>query len=501
MYEQYAPDLGEHLKCIGRVPRYYNPKEVNYDDQVVDRYLRSVGEDPLAYSSYAVTNKRAGQSGKALQRYNRPSNLLSPVIEKYYKIAGSWLDHEFGIHVKGSEVVSYDAAREWVRDDTSCGMPWTERYATKLDYHLSDDGDFFSKYWDVLHTPDYIRSLCSVSEKIELRAAEKVSDGIVRTTICMDVNHVIAQHMMCHDLDAALIKTHRHHMIKLGLDSFRGGFDDLNRFMTKFGPGANVIELDGKQFDGRTLPVHFDQIRQFRFRMLAAHHQTQENSDRLRNLYTELVSAPFVDVDGFVYSRGVGNPSGQKCTTSDNSFKNFMDLAVLFMLASGYTEYYQFKCLINACIVGDDLNIEVHPDIHHIFNAAVIQRLMSQINMEYHFASMDFRKNSECTFLGHSYRYNIIPDVNIGMYLPCIDGHKMRCSLLRFNESQTAEMTIIRACALRTETFPDPRERRWFAQLIEHLLRKYPPSLPEYASAWKNYKTDHDLWVLFSGCL
>lgn len=479
--------------------RFYNPKESNFDDDVVADYLVSVGESPLAYRSYQVTSKREGQADRALLRYNRSSSVLSKEIEELYRIAGSWLDLEFGPYLSGSQILTYDQAREWLKDDTSAGMPWTQRYPLKLDYHLSDDGNFFAKYWDVLATPQYVRSLCSVAEKVELRPKEKVDNGEVRTIISMDVNHVTAHHMMCHDQDARLIASHKYHVIKLGMDMFNGGFHQLNEFMTKFGNGANVIELDGRQFDSRFLPIHFDEIHRFRYRMLAIEHRTEENYRRLAHLYTELVSAPFVNVNGFVFGREVGNPSGQKCTTSDNSFKNFMDLCVLFMRLTGMREYSQFKAFINACIVGDDKNIEVHPVIQHLFNPHAIKSVMGELNMEYHFASMVFRENVECTFLGHSYKYCVIPHHGFGMYFPCIDGHKMRCSLLHYNEQQTVEQTIVRACSLRSETFPDEVERAWFGRFIVHLQKKFPPSNATYASAWKNYKTDKQLWNLFSG--
>lgn len=233
--------------------------------------------------------------------------------------------------------------------------------------------------------------------------------------------------------------------------------------------------------------------------MLAIEHRTEENYLRLKHLYTELVTAPFVNVNGFVFARGVGNPSGQKCTTSDNSLKNFMDLAVLFMLLTGERDYRLFKASINACIVGDDLNIEVHPRIQGVFNPASIQRVMGELGMEYHFASMNFRRNVDCTFLGHAYKYCVIPHFGIGMYFPCIEGHKMRCSLLHYNEQQTVEQTIVRACSLRSETFPDEVEREWFSRFIVHLYQKYPPHIEKYKVAWSNYKTDKELWNLFSG--
>lgn len=454
------------------------------------------------YGSFQVTSKRLGQSVQALQRYNRKSSVITEDVVALYQIAATWLDKEFGPYMCGAIIHSYDHAREWLKNDTSAGLPWTARYATKLDYHYSQDADFTAKYWDVLATEEYIRSLCSVSEKVELRPKEKVDAGRVRTTISMDVNHVTSHHRMCHDEDARLMAGHRFHPIKLGMDMFNGGFDDLNRWMTPWGDEQNVIELDGDNFDGRWDPLHFDIIHKFRYRMLHPKHQSEANYLRLRNIYSEIIRAPFVDVTGFVYERdggGVGTTSGHKCTTSDNALKNYLDMAVMFMLATGNHSYDDYKRLVRSCIVGDDINIAVHKSIHEFLNARVIERLATRIGMKYHFASMDFRFNHECQFLGHSFRECYVPHLGYSMFFPCIDGHKMRCSLLHYNEAQTIPQTIVRACSLRTETFPDVIEREWFRNFLTFMQRRYPPSDPRYRDVWKNYKSDYELWVLYSG--
>lgn len=264
----------------------------------------------------------------------------------------------------------------------------------------------------------------------------------------------------------------------------------------------NTIELDGKKFDGRFRYYCMKKIRDFRFKMLAQEYRTPENKARLKHLYYELAHSPLVNVDGGVYGRACGNPSGQACTTPDNLFKNFMDIVVLWHLIMPveYHTYTHFSQLLILCVVGDDINISVHPTIQHLFNAKAIQDKMTVIDMEYHFASMEFRHNYECTFLGHAFEFCEIPKLGYGMYLPVIDCNRMRSNMLIYNEDHTIQNSIIRACGLRNETFACLSCRGWFLGLIEYLRKLTADDTTlETLNAWKNYNTDMDLWKIYSG--
>jgi hypothetical protein len=486
---------------IGSIPRFFNEKEPDYYDQSVHDYLISIGEEPTAYGKYGVVPKREGQSTIALRRYDKVASFTSHV-DGLYDIAGDWLEKCFGKYLSGSRVLSYDEALEWLKPDKSPGLPWTAKYPFKCDYHMSDDGNFFAKYYDLLATPSYIRSLCSVSVKEELRLRTKIDAGGIRTIVSMDVNHVTAHTMLTQNMNSKLIRHHKKLPIKIGLNPFAGGFHELNEFMTKFGNFPNVLELDGVQFDGNFRKKCFDKICNFRFKMLRKSDRTDENFIRLTNLYTELSNAPMVDVDGSVYSRKVGNPSGQACTTPDNSFKNWMDVVVLWLLSTPITlhSYEYFEKTINCCIVGDDLNIEVHPSIQHIFNVNSIKKFKEDILMDYHFASDDFRYNKDCTFIGHSFVEVDIPTLGYPMLLPSIDCEKMRSSLLVYNEEKTNAHSIIRACGLRNETFACGECRQFFADYIDYMKEKHRNDIdPDIVSAFKNYLTDRELWILYSG--
>jgi len=487
------------MRCLGRVFRPFNPREPNYEDIIVRDFVDSVDESNL-YCNYGVVPRRLEHSLLAISRYNRHSEPFSDRIKSYYDIAGDWLEKEFGAYLCDSKVYSLDTVMEWLRPMKSSGYPYTLKYPFKYDYYQSDDFQFYATYWSKLSTTDYVHSLCSVTIKEEVRPIEKIKNGDVRTIVSMDVNHVLAHSQLCLHQNQRLVNTNMMHSSALGLNILQGGFHKAALKLSKFGP-RSVLELDGKKFDSRFRAYCFDKIRDFRFKMLSPGFRTPENFRRLFNLYKELSSAPLVNVDGFVFDRDAGNPSGQASTTPDNTFKNFMDWVVLWHLIMpvGMHSYHIFKENIVLLLCGDDSDVGVNSQIHDLFNYETISKVQHEIDMEYHAAAPDFLDVGDSTFLGHRFTYTEIPELGYGMYLPTIDCERMRTNMLIYNEKQTLACTIIRACGLRNETFACESCRSWFLRLINFIRVRYPSTDDLVVNAWKNYLTDRELWEIYSG--
>jgi len=490
------PDIGNHMKVMGRVYRHFSDSIPDYEDVFVRKWLEDRGEDMSYYSHYDVTTITREYARAALARYDREMDPFTPEIKALYDIAAEWLWLEFGPHMSNSRVISSEAAEAHLNNDKSPGAPWTlVGILSKGDYFELKCDDYV-KYWDLLATPNYIRSLCSSSGKEEIRPAEKVHAGKIRSTISMEVGHVKAHTQLCLDQNEMLMATVGKHSSCLGIVMQYGGWDKLNTRMSRFAPVPSTMELDGDKFDARYRWYVFQKVRDFRYRCLRADYRTPENYARLCNIYRELCFAPFLDVDGHVYSREVGNPSGQACTTPDNIFKNFMDIVVLWLkiMPASYHNYRDFKRCLELCIVGDDINISVHPDIQHLFNAKKVMEYSHHIDMVYTTPTEEFRHNYECEFLGHGFQ-NVM-----GIYLPVINCVKMRTSMLKFNTTGEIWETIVRACGLRNETFACVHCRCWFSELIRDLKKEYGRSDDsQIVDAWKSYKTDAELWSLYTG--
>lgn len=497
--EVHAPrlsDIGAHMKVMGHVFRHFNDGVPDYEDEFVRKWLDRRGEDMSYYDGFGVTTITKENARLALSRYDRCEDPFSEGVKRLYDIAEQWLWLEFGNHIGGSRVYSSEQVEAHLRPDKSPGAPWTLVGILSKGEYFDQKCEFYAKYWDALATPDYIRSLCSSSGKEEMRPTEKLLANKVRSTISMETSHVKAHSMLCLDQNEMLMKTIGKHSSALGIVMQYGGWNDLDRRMSAHGPMPCTLELDGNQFDSRYRWYCFKKVRNFRFRCLHPEYQTQENWTRMHNLYYDLCFAPFLDVDGHVYSRECGNPSGQACTTPDNIFKNFMDIVVLWhlIMPESYHNYADFHRYLIMCIVGDDINISVHPSIQHLFNAKKIFEKMHEIDMVYTTPSMEFRYNHECEFLGHGF------EMVFGMYLPVIDCRKMRTSMLKFNTSGEIWETVVRCIGLRNETFACPHCRLWFADLYQALFEEHGASTdPRVVEAFLSYKTDADLWSMYTG--
>jgi len=474
----------------------HKDKIVDYTDKDVAAFLGY--EESIPDQLYGVTNKILSQATESLKRYNHDPCPYDDEVKSLYVTAGYWLDLEFGMYIRDSHLCTLENVLENMKGGKSPGYPWTLKHPFKRDYWGSDDSSFYETYWELLATTNHVRSLCSVSVKEEIRPIEKVKAGAVRTIISMDVNHVIAHNMLTLDQNTKLLNSCHNHSSYIGLNPYSGGWHKLNDTMECY-HGPSTMELDGKQFDGRYTYHCFEQIRDFRYRCLSLEYQCERNKIRLHNLYYELAHAPLVNLDGSVYSRNVGNPSGQACTTPDNTFKNFMDCVVLWLLAvpDDLKNYQAFNHCTRKCIVGDDINISVHPHVQKFFNPKVVSELQSRIGMQYHFGSLVFRHNYECEFLSHGFTLKYVADIDAHMYFHLTNCQKSRTSALIYNDKQTPENTITRVCALRTENFMCISCREWFNKLISFLRRRYP--IVDMQAAWKSYMTDAELWEAYTG--
>jgi len=490
-------DFGEHMRYLGTVPRFFNPKESDFEDPYVRDYIISRGEDPQKYRSYAVVPKRLEDSYKSTLRYNRSEDPFSDETKKQYIIAFDWLEREFSPFLSGSTFMFYDEVLEWLNPKKSAGFPWTQLYPYKGDVWMSDHRGEYVKYWDCLATQTPIHSLCSISIKVEVRPVNKLP----RTTISMDTHHVQAHLQMYGKQNQMLVDSVGQHSSCVGLNLLSGGADLLVARMSCFGP-KSVMEIDGDKFDSRKRRFQIELLEQFRFNMLDVKYRTMENRQRSKNLYEEIISAPVVMPDGHVFSRKVGNTSGQGCTTPDNTFMNYTDIAVLYqkLVPKEYHSYDSWKKFVRLILCGDDLDVAVDECLRPFFNPVNILRVADEIGMVYTFGSMDFRDFDECSFIGHTYAKTEIPGLPFEMYLPCIDCDRMRSSMLVDNKEQTLCMTVIRACGLRVETFGCPSCREWFSSLINYLRVKTAKDYSEeMLEAWKNYHPDASLWKLYTG--
>lgn len=506
-------DIGANVKHLGRVVRYYNPKSPDYRDPLVEEFLNLNGFTVSDYETYSVVPTNDEYVMDILKRYDRnPDPFENDVeLQALYEAAGYALDKEFGPFVGGSRIRSLPTVCELLPVRKSPGWPFTLMYAYKEDmygdnYDSPETGvDWINEYWRRLATTDPIWSFCSVSIKEELRPTAKVLSGSWRTIVAMACDNTICSGSLNGDHNDLLLQANGRCSSSLGLQLGFGHWDEhVNRHRRFGGIGKKcTLSLDGVKFDSTHHGRSFSNIRRFRYRCLRPEFRTLENYHRMRNIYEQNQKSPLVGLRGDVWDRSSANPSGQFCTTPDNIYKMYMDLFTIWCLVcpADLANWESFTTHVLLSINGDDVWVTVVESAQHFFNAEAIARCGERLGTKYEFENNgEFRDASECTFLGHRSIKLDIPGYDYTMWVPTPDCNKMRSSMLMYNELGTIAGTIIRACALRMETWACTDCRHWFDLLITFLRDRYRNSVDEdIINAWKSYKTDEEIFTIYTG--
>jgi len=489
------------LECVGRFFRVLKDTDRDYDSSVVLNYIHRIGD--VEYKEYGIVPRNIRISRKSLNRYSKFPHPYDAESEKYYRFAAQGLYQEFAV-LKNSDVVSYDEAVFSLDPTKSPGYPWTLKYPTKGEYWLSDDSVWFDRFYSQLGTfnPPSIIHSCSVKE--ELRKIEKIQQENCRTMFAVDVNLITAQAMLFKRQADLFVSTHLQHCSALGLSLFNGGAQKLFEYLTPWGWIDNMFSIDGKQFDSNFTKLAMDLIYKFRFDMLDPQYQTPENELRCKNIARMLCEGYIIDIDGKVYGKLIGNPSGQFLTTADNIKKNFVDCFYIWCrsVPRQYRNWASFKKYVRILFVGDDIIMSVHPDFLQYYNYDSFMKWCGTIGMTYEFEFKEPRKWGELSFIGHTFVKRKVPGYPFEMWFPDIDCVKMRNAALHYNTHKGLvtehENLVSIICGLRMETFACDSCRKWFAGLYDYVMSLYGHER-NVKIASSGYKCDADMWKLFSG--
>jgi len=497
---QYEKD---GLRIMGSVYRPYKPRVPEYLDYNVLDYVKSIDDDN--YNDYAVVPRNTVLSREALKRYTNKV-VMQPEDLNVWLNAAQSLEKEFSC-CGPSVIFDYDYVLSQLDSKKSPGYPWTLEHMYKYDYWNSEQCAFYNNYLDSLATDDPIPVFCSVQVKEEIRLKSKLAQNKARTVVSVDVNHLVAHCTYVLDQNERLIKNCLNGCSSaLGINLLQGGTQKLYYYQCPWGDIPCILSIDADKFDGRYHKVAFDVVYDMRFKLLDGQYRTPFHYKRLKNLCKQIYSSALVDIDGIVYFRDdetAGNCSGQGATTPDNIMKNFVDVLAMYYLAVpiAFRTYLSFKYYTRLALVGDDIMLSVHPDIQCYFNQESIIRDSAKIGMSYTFERQGFTRFIDSTFVGHTFLRTRIPDTDFYMYLPNIDCNKMRSSMLIFNTEKIypIQSALVRCCGIRNETFACESCRKWFSDLYLYLLTLVDQSAKYVVEIKKNYLTDTQLWILYTG--
>lgn len=460
------------MKFMGQVLRFTPMKDTARRDQYFHEFVKSKAIQYTEKYKMAMPNRAA--MTKSISKYNRAQP--TELNQRAWQIACDWTYKHFSPHMGSARIVDHDKARRDLDRTTSPGYPWSRFWGNKGQFLDSEEAPKIERmFWDSLSTEHPLQSFWTASLKRELRPVEKLAENKIRTFTASPTELSIATTRMCLDCNEKFYESNNKTWSFVGGSKYYQGFDRLYRRLDKH---PNAFELDESSFDASLFRKAMESVRDLRWEFYHDVEKTPENKRRLWNIYDQIINSIIVLDNGEVFQKNTGNPSGSANTIVDNTLILFMLFAyafIMIMLERKETEKYAtfeyFMTLVEAALNGDDNTFTVADEIVEYFNATSVSRIWTLIGVETKSPNFNPRKLSECEFLSHGFiQYN-------KMWLPICERDKALCSLMWGSEVDDVRFTLLRAYALRIETWPDEQARKDIMLFIDWLRKTFKHDL------------------------
>lgn len=505
-YLTYTAPLST-IHYLGTVNRNVNYSQRFDFDHLFALYLSNQNIDFRA-NSYTRGIPKHMCGYLSIKKYDIPQPVLSA---DDWAVSGFWAIDKWQPYCGNSDVCSWEFEITALKKQTSPGAPWNMKYRTKAQA-LRDDRvlDFIGKEW-VRSKTEPLSSLFVYNNKEEVRTLEKVHAGKLRGFTGADLVFVMCCDRICRTMNEKFYDSNLVTPNCVGLCKFRRGWDKLYRKLSKH---PNAFELDESSYDASLFRAAMFGMVHWRFAMLSD--QSAENAQRLLNYYTDIVDSYIILTRGEVVRKHTGNPSGSPNTIVDNTVILYRLLVYAFRLC--YKRFWhagmpkQQKCTmaymdanVEMALGGDDNTFTVSDEIVGWFNARNISEIWSEIGVVTHaphdvgIMEYEARRLEECHFFSMS--FTKIRNT----YVPVPNAEKMQASML-FAGKHVGEpiWSLLRACAVRIETFYDTTMRKIMMGYIQYLLTNYRTQLlaskdPTFDQVMTVFKSDDAIEALYLG--
>jgi len=508
---------------MGRVRRFV-PEGGKHDCD--DRFFQSFcvkifGKTPRKiFDEYQLAKPNHTAGYLSLLKYNKPQPELD--LEAWAETL-TWAEKHF-VHMGNSDVRDFDVCDEkeetdemWdevssdVEKRASPGYPWTHWFKSKKELYDYQEGEFFKtfclKYWQDLSQPCCRPVFWTNNVKEELRPLEKAFANLLRTFVGSPAELVTAMQQMFADMNDKQHSSVHKHWSFVGGTKFRRGWNKLYKRLNRH---PNAFELDESQYDSSLFRESMFGMAEFRWRKLKPQFRTGENRNRLDNIYKEIVESLIVTQDGDVVMKETGGPSGSFNTIDDNTVILFRLLAYAWIVLckeNGHPEMATYECFIThveAAMNGDDNTWTCSDEVVGWFNATSVSRVWSGIGVTTKSPDFKPRKLEDCWFLSSGFR-------KIGdCWVPYPEHQKVMASLAYHNSSPfNPRWSLLRACALRIESFWNDESRFLIDEYISFLLNNHwnelhaprdlkdPKDMFSFDDVFSVYKTDTQIKQLY----
>jgi hypothetical protein len=420
-----------------------------------------------------ICNHRSGYASIAKYEKAQPALDLSA-----WRLAGDWTIRHFQPYLAGSRVIDSEHARLEMDKQTSPGYPWNTLSRTKSGVlqnplYLK----YVEEYWKKLASGSRCPVIWCSNVKDELRSSEKLDANPpkLRTFTGSPLEHCECCMRLCWDMNNSFYQSNNKTWSFVGGSKFRRGWDRLYERLSRH---PNAFELDESAYDASLFREAMYGMIDFRWAMLAMSEKTVENRRRLEAIYVEIVESIMVASDGDILTKNTGNPSGSANTIVDNTVVLFRLMCYAWIRLWPKVSdvqgpiYSEFMHNVEAALNGDDNTWTCSNEVVPWFNATSVSAVWSSIGVITHADEFKARPLSACSFLSMTFGRSG------SCYVPVPEREKVYCALAWGGRClANPRMSLLRAYALRVESYWDCEARVLVSEYIRWLLQNYHDAL------------------------
>lgn len=493
-----------NTRCLGRVARFAHYKCKERLNTSFEEFMRRKGKAlPQSYRQARV-NPEAGYISAA--KYDKGQPILD---DADWVLSGEWTKQHFHF-MNGSRVLDQAAVVASMDMTTSPGYPWTLLYTSKR-VMLGDERAMrvLLDFWNYmgLKRPG-IAAIWTSSQKRELRDVDKLAENSLRTFTASPFELSVATNRLCLDAnekfyDGAIDMC----WSAVGKSKFLSGWDSMARKLDRF---PNKFELDESQYDSSLFRAALYGQRDIRWSQLHSFDQTEENYNRLNNVYDHIVNSYIVMEDGTLIQKTTGNPSGSSNTVVDNTmilFRLFAYAWIRLCRKNGRRPLYSdFLSNVVALLYGDDNTYSCSDEVVGWFNPHNIGEIWSGIGVTTKTPCYEPGTLDSVSFLSNRFKYSKV----YSMWFPVPETERILSSVCWGASKDDVRYHFLRTCALRMDSYWNKEVRDILADYLAYLQKYHarelvgalsirgsePISMDQIFGLWRS-----DLWIeaLYAG--
>jgi hypothetical protein len=451
-----------------------NRRTIYKHKEVVNTSLESF----LLYKGVELTRSyRMAQpnplSGKvSIQKYDRfekePYSITNPVE---WRQSLEWLVRTYKRYLYHDNIKTPDECLSLMDLNTSPGYPLNLKYQNKKEVLESCGVHWIDDYIENFEiTPDELMPIWMVSQKKEIKSVEKLMENNIRTFLCSAMDFTVLSNTKCSEHNERYYDSHFPKTPSfVGASKFFGNWHSLYCYLNEGGFKDRTIALDMSSYDASESTDLMNGQVDFRCEM-----NPRLSRDVMTKLYEAIVKAYMVLESGIVCKKNTGNSSGSGNTIVDNgtNLERIMYCCWLELAPMHLRTYDMFKKYVRFVHNGDDIIMSVHVDID-FFTIANITAIFLKFGVIVKSEYPHYAPTANCTFLSNGFEFNERQQ----MWLPKPNMNKVLCSLMYGSSIDDIRWHVLRASALRLDSYGNLSLFQFLDEYIAYVYDKYSSEL------------------------